>query len=400
MAATMAAPWATHVIGSTRSNDSGSYGPEPMIDIHGANGTKDLGRDPGTYYYIVRAYNDLGAGPSSNEAMVTLSAPIPPTASISYLRTSPGNFTITINSISENNVDKGLVDKVVEPSIGTHVGEWTGPSQVLVPGDNFAIGWLRPGVNYTISLVYRPADAQIAGIVYCPTALDTIKDRGRLVVGTSVPWSPFEYYNVSAGNKIEGVDIDIIARVADEIGVELQIVEYNFAVLLPAVVEGQVDLAISAIVITPYRSLSVQFSDIYYTANLVALVNTSSTIDSLEDLNTSALAYEIGTAGMIFVEDNLSASNILAFENLDLTIMSVINTFRDAAIVYDYQALPYALDPAYALKVGLTLDMQESYGIAMALGASELQGEVNRILAEMQSDGSLQLILEKYKIAE
>ena len=44
----------------------------------------------------------------------------------------------------------------------------------------------------------------------------------------------------------------------------------------------------------------------------------------------------------------------------------------------------------------MTINTNEQYGIAMALGETELENEINEILAEMVEDGSLQAIKDKY----
>ncbi len=52
--------------------------------------------------------------------------------------------------------------------------------------------------------------------------------------------------------------------------------------------------------------------------------------------------------------------------------------------------------PPTDVKISMTIDTNEEYGIAMALGETELESEINDILAEMDEDGSLQAIKDKY----
>ena len=93
--------------------------------------------------------------------------------------------------------------------------------------------------------------------------LDAIYQRGVLRVGTDVPYPPFEYKEPGTKDYY-GVDMDIVKMIADEMGVDLEIVPLGFTTLIGAIQAGQIDIAISAMTITADRSLSVLFSDPYY----------------------------------------------------------------------------------------------------------------------------------------
>jgi polar amino acid transport system substrate-binding protein len=228
--------------------------------------------------------------------------------------------------------------------------------------------------------------------------LEAIKARGVLRVGTDVPYAPFEYKNLSAGaNVYEGVDMDIVKRIAEELGVELEIVPLSFTTLIGAIQAGQIDIAISAMTITPERAESVIFSDSYYFANQAVLVAGDSNIDTYEELNDSKVCVQLGTTGGFWVEENLDPESYLQFETVDLAVAAVNSGQQDAAVIDFPVARQYASNTdSYDVKVSMTIDTNEEYGIAMALGETELESEINHILAEMTEDGSLQAIKDKY----
>lgn len=65
------------------------------------------------------------------------------------------------------------------------------------------------------------------------TALDKIKESGKLVVGTSADYPPYEFHaTVDGKDEIKGFDIDIAQAVADDLGVKLEIKDMDFDGLL------------------------------------------------------------------------------------------------------------------------------------------------------------------------
>jgi len=56
----------------------------------------------------------------------------------------------------------------------------------------------------------------------CPTSVDVIKKRGKLILGTSADWPPYEYVE---GGQIVGIDVEIAKRIANALGVQLEIRE-------------------------------------------------------------------------------------------------------------------------------------------------------------------------------
>ena len=69
-----------------------------------------------------------------------------------------------------------------------------------------------------------------------------------------------------------GYDVMMAKHICDELGYDLEIVKLDWDSLVPAVQSGKVDCAIAGMSITSERSQSVDFSDPYYNANIVAVV--------------------------------------------------------------------------------------------------------------------------------
>ena len=102
-------------------------------------------------------------------------------------------------------------------------------------------------------------------------AIATIKQRGKLIVGTATGYYPFEM--VDKDGKLVGFDIDISKAFAKELGVEVEFQNYSFAGLIPAIQSGKIDIVLAGMAITDKRKEAIDYTDPYYMAGQAVLVN-------------------------------------------------------------------------------------------------------------------------------
>lgn len=97
--------------------------------------------------------------------------------------------------------------------------------------------------------------------------------NGQLIVGTEAGFPPYEY---SSGDNIIGVDIDIMAKVAAALDMELVVENMAFDGLITALTTGKVDAIAAGMTINDERKVNVDFSDPYVDAtNIVVIRKTS-----------------------------------------------------------------------------------------------------------------------------
>ncbi|MGZ7238487.1 transporter substrate-binding domain-containing protein, partial [Streptococcus pyogenes] len=77
---------------------------------------------------------------------------------------------------------------------------------------------------------------------------------------------------VEGKNEVVGSDILLAQKLADELGVELEISTMNFDNVLNSVQNGKADLAIAGLSVSPEREKVFDFSDPYYQDGNVLLV--------------------------------------------------------------------------------------------------------------------------------
>jgi len=92
--------------------------------------------------------------------------------------------------------------------------------------------------------------------------VDTANADKQLVVATNAEFAPFEF---KVGENFAGIDMEIAKLIADELEMELVIVDMAFDSITAALGNNGVDIGMAAMTINPAREKVVSFSTPYYT---------------------------------------------------------------------------------------------------------------------------------------
>lgn len=234
------------------------------------------------------------------------------------------------------------------------------------------------------------------------SALEKIKDRGKLIVGTSAGFPPFEMLNTDAKGGVEGIDMDVAKAIADSLGVELEIKNYDdFSVLITALQNGKIDMILAGMTITDERNGSATFSIPYYKADQALVVLKSNTdIVNTTSLAGKSVAVNTGTTGQYYVEDNLpDVKEMKSFGTASDTFQALSGNKVDALIIDSPVAANYISD-TNPYRIVEEIETNEFYGIAMSKNnAEDLAAEVNKILDDLIESGAMEDIVSKWSRA-
>ncbi len=95
------------------------------------------------------------------------------------------------------------------------------------------------------------------------------RSKGTLVMATNAEFPPYESKD---GDKIVGIDVDMMTAVCDKLGYELKIDDMVFDSIISAVSSGKADVGVAGMTVTEDRKKNVLFSDSYTTSNQVIIV--------------------------------------------------------------------------------------------------------------------------------
>lgn len=168
------------------------------------------------------------------------------------------------------------------------------------------------------------------------TALEQIKKNKKLVVATSPDYPPFEFMVSENGkSKIVGADIDLAQKIADKLGVELELKDMDFDALVPALQAGKVDMVITGMTPNEKRKKAVDFSDIYFKGENAVIVNAKDAgkFTSEDQLKKAKLGVQKGSTQETYVKDNLKVTNYKALVAVPDLIADMKNGNIDAVVL-------------------------------------------------------------------
>lgn len=91
--------------------------------------------------------------------------------------------------------------------------------------------------------------------------LAEIKARGVLRMGTASGYAPYEFTVLEDGqNKVVGIDVYLGERIAQDLGVELEVIDMEFGSLITSLETGSVDIIIAGMTATEERDESIDFT--------------------------------------------------------------------------------------------------------------------------------------------
>ena len=225
----------------------------------------------------------------------------------------------------------------------------------------------------------------------------TTVTAGKLTMSTNAAFPPYEM--TADDGSFEGIDIEVAAAIADKLGLELQVDDMDFDAALLAAQNGKSDMVMAGVTVTDERQKVMDFSDTYAEGIQSIIVPEDSDIASVDDLAGKTIGTQRGTTGYIYCTDDFGEDSVVAYDN-GLTAVQALNNGQVDAVVIDNAPAKEFVAANTGLKILDTAYAQEDYAIGVAKGNTALLDAINGALEELQADGTLQSIVDKYIKAE
>ena len=211
-------------------------------------------------------------------------------------------------------------------------------------------------------------------------------------------FAPFEYLDESSNSYI-GIDMDILAAIAEDQGFKYEMHNEGFDASMGAVQSGQADAMIAGMTITDERKETYDFADGYYDDGQILVVKGDSDIASEADLAGKKVAIKISTMGAQYAE---SIKDKIGFTTDSYEgspeMYQAVATGTDAACFEDRSVVQYAIvNENLNLKTVGEVINPSQYGFAVKKGTNpELIEMFNKGLANIKANGKYDEILAKY----
>lgn len=221
-----------------------------------------------------------------------------------------------------------------------------------------------------------------------------VKSSYKVVMDSS--FAPFEYQN--DGGKYVGIDVDLIKAIAKQQGFTLELANPGFDPALNAVQSGQADAVMAGMSITDARKEIFDFSDSYYTSNILLAVKKGSSVKAYGDLKGATVGAKNGTASYNFLEKNANkyGFTLKAFDEAS-SMYDSLNSGSIDALMDDEAVLRYAIKQGRNFETPIDGEPSGEYGFAVKKGSNpELIQMFNNGLAALKKSGQYDKIVTKY----
>ncbi len=216
----------------------------------------------------------------------------------------------------------------------------------------------------------------------------------KIVVATDATWPPFESVNEQT-KAIEGMDIDIMNAIATKQNIQVEFKNVSWDPLLAGMAQGMYDAAISSITITEDRKKDMLFSDPYFAAGQLVVVQKSNTTITGKDTLTGQVGVQLGTTGDIEVKKIKNATT-KPYDDIGLAFQDLMNGQVNAVVCDNPVALLYVGKNSDKLKTVGNVFTDENYGIAVAKSQKDLLTKINAGLKSVKSEGLIDQFAKKW----
>ena len=226
--------------------------------------------------------------------------------------------------------------------------------------------------------------------------LAKVLKRGVLVAGVKDSLPPFGFVD-QASRRIVGYDVDLVAALAVELGVRLELKPVTSASRIPQLTEGNIDIIAATMTKTPERAEQIDFSYTYFQTGQKFLVK-KGTVNSLQDLAGKKIGTAKGSTSERNAAQALPGATIIAFDDYPQAFLALTQG-KVVAVTTDESILAGLLAKApnrTAYEITPFQISEELYGMGVRKGDHAFLKAVNQNLLALEADGRAKAIHDRW----
>jgi ABC-type amino acid transport substrate-binding protein len=235
-----------------------------------------------------------------------------------------------------------------------------------------------------------------------PGKLAKIKDAGRIVIGTSADYPPYEFRLLpEIEDDIVGIDIDIAEAIAADLNVKLEIKNIVFNNLFKELAAENIDLILAGLAPSENRQKIVDFSIPYYQAiqNMVIRAKDKEKIKMLEDLRGKNVGTQTGSIQEDLARSMIVGANFITRPTIHKLIDELASGKLDAIILEKPVADAYVFTNKDFLNLECNSDRTPlGSAVAVKKGDADLLARVNQILERLIRENRIIQFVQDAKV--
>ena len=224
----------------------------------------------------------------------------------------------------------------------------------------------------------------------------TTVTEGKLIMATNAYFAPYEYYD---GDKIVGIDAEIAAAIAKELGLELVINDMEFDSIISAVKGGSADFGLAGMTVNDDRLKEIDFSISYASGVQSIIVKEGSPIKSADDLAADGATYKIGvqlgTTGDTYATGDFGDDRVVQYTKGNEAVAALLGGDIDCVIIDNEPAKAFVANNP-GLIILETAYADEDYAACISKENPELKKAIDAAILKLTEDGTIDAIIAKY----
>lgn len=226
--------------------------------------------------------------------------------------------------------------------------------------------------------------------------LAQVKSKGELRVGLEGTYPPFSFQDENG--KLTGFEVEFAQELAQHLGVKAALKPTKWDGMLAALDSKRIDVVINQVTISPERKKKYDFSTPYTLSGVQALTlkKNAGSITKPDDLSGKKVGVGLGSNYEQWLRDNVKNVDIRTYDDDPTKYQDLRSGRLDAILVDRLAALDLVKKTGDTMAVAGPAFSRLESGVALRKGNDDLLKAIDAAIADMQKDGSLSKLSEKW----
>ncbi len=211
-------------------------------------------------------------------------------------------------------------------------------------------------------------------------------------IGTEGAYEPWNFLNDKG--EVDGFERELGDELCKRADLTCEWVTNDWDSIIPNLVSGNYDMIMAGMSITPERDEVIDFTQNYTPPDPSSYVGASG---NEVDVKTGVIAAQTGTIQAAYIAE--SGATLVEFATPEETVSAVKNGEADAVLADKSFLDTFVAEDDTLEFIGGDVALGDGVGIGLRESDGELKDKLNKAIQSMKDDGSLNKMIEKWKVS-